>query len=384
MSKRIPLFLILILFSAACSKHTNEQAARKGDKVIALDIEQNDEVSIKDYFSHIEFIPLETDKRSVLGQNIKKWLIYKGNFYFLDHRQGGLIVVFDSKGKFIRTIDKKGQGPGEYSVLYDFSFNRFTGNLELMDALCYIHIYDESGDTLKETIRLPKGEQAIHFYTQLTPDIYVFFNKYREKNKLFFYSISKQEIISETYSDWPDYMNETPFGGQDTPFHILNDTVCFYEYYSGDIFTIDAKTMELQPRYQFDFGEHNFTISKIPENETMQFYLKFSFYVTEKYVTFFSPVDENSNYYISRFYYKKKAKQVILDKRNKQYKIFNAFKEGFQCMPYYMDEEAMYAFVPPNRLDFVVKPEVLDEENLLRYKSVQEDSNPVIIKYYFK
>jgi hypothetical protein len=42
----------------------------------------------------------------------------KGNIYALDSREGH-IKVFDNNGKYVRTIGKKGQGPGEMQTPYD-------------------------------------------------------------------------------------------------------------------------------------------------------------------------------------------------------------------------------------------------------------------------
>ncbi len=42
----------------------------------------------------------------------------KGNIYALDSREGH-IKVFDNNGKYIKTIGKKGQGPGEMQMPYD-------------------------------------------------------------------------------------------------------------------------------------------------------------------------------------------------------------------------------------------------------------------------
>ncbi|MDR1719815.1 MAG: 6-bladed beta-propeller [Dysgonamonadaceae bacterium] len=384
MKSNILCLSLIIFFFASCDKKTSKQAGREGDGVIAVDIERDDKVSVFDYFSHIEVIPLETRKESVMNPRIEKFLVYKDHYYCFDKKQM-LIFVFDLSGKYVKTINKQGNGPGEYKTLYDFSFNRFSGNLELMDAWCRILVYDESGEDYKETIRLPDSETTTHYYTQLTPDIYIFINPFRvQENKMFFFSKSKNEIIYETYDNYPDYMGKTSFGFSKNPFYIVNDTVCFSQLYNGDVYAIDKESMKLLPRYLFDFKEHNFTIADIPRDETIEYYLQFRNYVSNKYATFFMPENENPDYFFSRFYFKQKAKHILIDKKKHEIKVFNTFTENIQCFAEYIDKEAMYAVTTYDKLDFVVKPELLDVENARKLESVNEESNQVIVKFYFK
>ena len=66
----------------------------------------------------VEYIPLETNEQSLIGntdfQAISDKYIIIGDMKYFQ------IIIFDRQGKFIRCINKRGQGPGEYNSFYAF------------------------------------------------------------------------------------------------------------------------------------------------------------------------------------------------------------------------------------------------------------------------
>jgi len=79
---------------------------------------------------------------------IEEIVYYQGRYYILDRQQKG-IQVFDDKGKFIFQLNKRGQGPGEYSELRSIYLNPFTSRIDILD-LSVIHSYDLSGKHVKK------------------------------------------------------------------------------------------------------------------------------------------------------------------------------------------------------------------------------------------
>lgn len=64
------------------------------------------------------YVPLETTNLSAIG-SINKVRVYKGHIYIMD-LQTGLLLMFDSKGAFVRVIGARGRGPTEYLGLNYF------------------------------------------------------------------------------------------------------------------------------------------------------------------------------------------------------------------------------------------------------------------------
>lgn len=373
--------VLFILFLCAC-KSPDLQTIEEGCTRERIDLDQKQELSMYELFSAMEIIPLETTKASVLGNPLRKIVVNKGLFYILDYKQDA-IVVFDSQGKYLRKIDKYGNGPEEYTHLYDFGFNRFDGNLELMSAAGYINVYDSLGVTYKHTIKVPSYIRAVSYFANMAPDRYLFFStREKEEKKLLIYDRKEDKIVSETYSIPEFIFSHTPYKHSYSPFYVYADTVCFVQSYNGDVFSM-GQDGELTPRYLWDFMDYNFDISTLKE-EPIEFYVKHRRTVGANYATCFLSYGENSKYYITGFSLRKKIHHLLIDKTNGKHFVFNTFKEGGVCFPLSMDETAVYFYASPSELDIAVNSNTLNIENKQRYDAVQPDDNPIIIKYTFK
>lgn len=123
--KKILIALIsLCLF--AC-QHKPEKAVIGSDsKTIAIDSLDNlPEREIKE----LRFIPLETND-DILLDNIRS-IFYVNECFYMVTRQK--IVVFDKKGKYVYYIDKKGNGPGEYTSIESVDINA-RGEVYVLDG----------------------------------------------------------------------------------------------------------------------------------------------------------------------------------------------------------------------------------------------------------
>lgn len=69
---------------------------------------------------NIEYIPLETNKKSFFHPEIVKYR-FKDSLIVLS--DGDKILVFNRNGKFIRRIGKTGKGPGEHLRIHGFDIN---------------------------------------------------------------------------------------------------------------------------------------------------------------------------------------------------------------------------------------------------------------------
>lgn len=78
------------------------------------------DVPLSRYVSDIEYIPLETNEKSLVVFTFD--MSTDGKYlYFYCYSNTQQVLVFDMNGKYISQINKKGRGPGEYEGLSDFS-----------------------------------------------------------------------------------------------------------------------------------------------------------------------------------------------------------------------------------------------------------------------
>lgn len=110
----------------------------------------------KDY----QLIKLETIDESLIGK-IQKVLISKEKIYVLDSKISKKLFCFDIKGKFLRVIGVKGDGPGEIDTPLDFDI---TDNyIYLIDRRCKVNKFDLEGN-FKSEIKLPFHSTIINVF----------------------------------------------------------------------------------------------------------------------------------------------------------------------------------------------------------------------------
>lgn len=125
-------WLPMIFFLVACSPNTKppsvdqpkaevkpEQITKTVPHVsIPKLVSEERDIHLSDIAESITYIPLETVDNYLIGE--KGVHIKPAGDYIFINEHGKPVGVFDRSGKFIRTIGKIGQGPGEY--IFDYMF----------------------------------------------------------------------------------------------------------------------------------------------------------------------------------------------------------------------------------------------------------------------
>ncbi|MDR1887272.1 MAG: 6-bladed beta-propeller [Prevotellaceae bacterium] len=121
------LYLFLAVFClAGCNSGGNQQNA--GDiEIYRLD-RSNQQLSSA-LFDSVSFVTLKEDNE--FFSRIDKLIIHGEYIYILDVWSVNSLLVFDNTGAFVRKIGNRGDGPGEYTRLYDFDVD-----------FSFIYLYD--------------------------------------------------------------------------------------------------------------------------------------------------------------------------------------------------------------------------------------------------
>jgi len=138
-------FLFFIPFLQSCSNSKSNNYSLD-DVQIIIDIESAMLASLK--FGNIQFIPLETTNDCLIGAP-HKVLIKNEKIYVGDFNKAMALFVFDMHGKYIHKISRRGQGPQEYISFRDFDINK-NGDIYMFDMFgSKIVIYDSKGEFIK-------------------------------------------------------------------------------------------------------------------------------------------------------------------------------------------------------------------------------------------
>jgi hypothetical protein len=294
-------------------------------------------------------------------------------------RQQHIVHVFDSQGKFIFKIDKRGQGPGEYPFLDDIYINSFTGHLELLCAMGFVYEYDLSGKFVKMTRVTNEHLRAVHEIISLDKNITVFHAR-AEPKKIFYYSLEKGEILHEEFDE-----NRYLGSFADYSFYRYNGDWHFFRPFDNHVYKVGNE--HLEEVYAWNFGKLNQDFRKARfsqdawNNPPKMFEEANALFPWRIFA-----LGQTNKYVIAQFILKGKFVNVIYDKTIQQCKYIPLFAESVGLKPYLVTNEYVLSFCNPGELEQYLTEDMLDEPNREIFNELihSTDANPIIIKYYFK
>lgn len=378
--KKIVLWMCILFFTTTWSCK-NQKNDIKGMDTILIDLEKVSILNFEEYFSKIEIIPLASNENSLIA--ICKKLIMNENkesYILFDYKQGG-IFCFDQKGNFeFNSLDKKGKGPEEYPVCYDFVHNTIDSTYEFLDPMGIIYVYDENMRFVKRiTINNENELKAIQFFMPVNHDMYALYNFTDEKEMLYFYSKSEEKII-KTIS-LPKIMNFVELNS--TPFSKINDIIFFNSAsISNAIYQINVETLSLLP-VRIDYGNQTLTEEIGKDYNTKE---KISNFFGENQYAFPIKITQNEkSYYILSSWHKKIYFSINDKKTKRTITGENRFSNGVSIpMVHFVTNDILYCISPALHINSAIDINCLTEESKIQLSQIQEDDNPVIVKYYLK
>lgn len=136
------IFLLILLFPCtSCSKSGNE-----GKKyTVKLDGIKETALTYSDIINAQTWIVLDSLNECAIG-DVAKIEEFNKEYYILDKTLQKCILVFDEHGKYLRRIGKIGQGPGEYTQIYDFTIDKKAGCVAVLSGLSKVYMYNLQGE----------------------------------------------------------------------------------------------------------------------------------------------------------------------------------------------------------------------------------------------
>ena len=384
--KKCFYLLLLTWILTACSSQTKET----GDNVLKATLKET-EVSLKDLFSRIEVIPLETNDTALMD-HVHRIRKVNNKYYILNEDYPGFtyinILVYDAEGNFLHTIGKKGQGPEEYPwLIYDMDIDAEKDLVYMMSPSGMLYLYRTDGSFVRK-MNMPEGliYHGLQFLNsnQLLSwaggtDI--------DNDAMCVLDADSAKLIKGL---WRDH--------NDPNWDIIEFT---YAYQNKIYFTpsIDRQVYEvssdsLRIAYEWDFGEDNYDASSVrsrlegltpvdKEEEWKEMrktggvpYTLLKQGQTNKYyftnvLGILGEIDEKgyAKNYFSLFYEKATGRSFYFKKTT----------EGLAIRPDMTTEEALYQLIPTEDLELLLP--VLDETEKAKVMKRVEDDNPCLVKF---
>ena len=264
-------------------------------------------IDISKYYN-AEFIPLELTSESLIGV-INKVIATDNYIFVMDKERAHKLFMFDRKGKFIRTIGKRGKGDGEFLVLSDFDISR---NMIYISSQRNNKMlkYDFEGNHIQDI----KFSDYIGMGFKVLEDNSVIIKNSDGSNKsaIFYNSKGKVErlISNPEYTFLRRSTNHcfTKLINDDYMYFALNDTV----------YWVDNENKELTPKYVIDFGEKTFPIQNIHNKKDLSKYLEEPYMHLETYAT-------SDHYHYFKIYDNDLFYSVLIDKASMEVLYANSF-----------------------------------------------------------
>ena len=189
------LIIYILIVSSALSSCSHSPKKTEAFTTIHINPEKAAPVKYSTLYSKMEILPLKTDTGFLISE-VDKMIVKNNRFYILSDDK---ILVFDSVGKPIFKVDKRGKGPGEYSYLIDF--NVYDNDIELFDHRQQkMLIYDQTGSFKGEW----KCNLSAYSFGRIDTGLYAFYvgvnGSEGEKNyKLKYYSKAEEKVVQEYF-----------------------------------------------------------------------------------------------------------------------------------------------------------------------------------------
>lgn len=346
-------------------------------------IETEQEVLLSEIAKEVKIVPLETKPECLVAKVNKGMIQMVDHNLFIPCSEG--LLQFTDDGKFVRSVAKRGQGPGEYAAVRFIAANDRLKQVYLMDHGKLL-TYSVDGTYIREC-KIPFCWQ----FTVLGDSTfvgYIYNNTGQKKDKLL---LINQE--GETWNTFPQYdqftiasgLNYYLWGRYDRYVYSFKEEACCKEYYNDTVFTVTPE--QLQPRYILDMGrykipkERRFEILEgnwLVYSEPAQAYLRPDFHETSQWVFLpYTSWDVTSEDESSRLAMYDKKKGVCYKVKNDRIK--NDMPGG---LPFYpeariADDVLLYYLEASEVLELAEEdPSILDYEQL---KNLKEDDNPVLM-----
>jgi len=378
------LYLLLLTWIlAACSSQTKET----GDNVLKVTLKET-EVSLKDLFSRIEVIPLETNDTALMD-HVRRIRKVNNKYYILNEDYPGFtyinILVYDAEGNFLHTIGKQGQGPEEYPwLIYDMDIDTEKDLVYMMSPSGMLYLYRTDGSFVRK-MNMP--ERLIYHGLQ-----------FLNSNQLLSWAGGTDidnDAMSVLDADsaklikglWRDH-NEPNWDIRIFT-HAYQDKIYFTPSIDRQVYEVTSDSLRIA--YEWDFGEDNYDASSVrsrlegltrvdkgKEWDEMRRtgvvpYSLVSQGQTDKYYyTEILGAYDNKGHvqdFFSLFYEKATGRSFY----------FKKTIEGLAIRPDMMTEEALYQLIPTENLELLLP--VLDEAEKAKIMKRLEDDNPCLVKF---
>lgn len=308
--KPINICIFFLLFLSCNQKQKDIQVIEKETIIIDPDkYEKNNDLSsiLQD---SIKIIQLETTDECLIAEVTKVEL--RNEYIYISDRINQKIFVFSSNGKYIKSIGKNGNGPGEIRNLGDFTF--VGDSLFVQDGYSKKYlIYNINGEYLDNF------SYKTHHHDVLSFDNVLYFVSNYFYSELGFYNLFRYDLDTKKISSYIPFnekinKNNSAWG--------LNRHISKYKESALLLYPLNDTIYEVSkdrvyPRYNIQFSKHN-----IPDNiKNKNGSTIFSLAARDGYIKGLHHLQNSKDYLIGIYTEGNSYRYITIDKKTLEYRI---------------------------------------------------------------
>lgn len=300
------LYLLYIIVTSSCSRINSDEVIEKKPHVKTEKYQfDNRKHKMSEIIDNFKIIKLQTKNTPKIGKTGK--IISYNNEIFIHNINSNKVEVFDSNGKYLRSIGKTGNEKGEYLELNDFVIDNI-----------YIYLLD------CQQKKIIKHHVNGSFSNQFDLD---FFARQFEKVENGFIAIKSGKaknvlrIMDNNFRFLKEMRTRSIIPILATKHLSISsdNSVLFSEPFCDTIFKI--RGMNIVPEYKFDFGKQssgNLRKTEIKNKFTQKNGLIDYDMIHKYYFTSPDIICENNKFIIFNIHTNHKGNTIIMDKKNQK------------------------------------------------------------------
>ncbi len=217
--------------------------------------DQKTTINLKEMAQKVEYVPLETKKDLILDH--VETFVTSNHIVAWSNRAG--ILLFDRKGKFIRKIGEKGQGPGEYAQIDGIWVDESTQTI-YVKAFNHKELmkFNFNGD-YTPFITMNRCSRFVYHNNLLFAHKYCLYIKKNSKDirQLFTFDNTGKVIHKEHPADLSRKTYRDMYGTETVCFSVANNKLFYYISREDTIYNVTKNSCT--PCYTLNIGKYSFS-----------------------------------------------------------------------------------------------------------------------------
>lgn len=366
---------------------TEFKIKEKTKNIVKPLLEVKDPLVSSDFFSFDSYTFLETSKDGIVG-SIDRAIVRNDTIFVLDTKVSKGIFVFKLDGKFLYSINKKGNGPGEINSIQDFTF--IGDNIAILNNNHQIQIYNSKNGLFIEKISLPFSTNSI----VSTDNSYVvdLFTNDEKVDQNFDYNLFRLDLAEKKMLSrgFPKPSINMKYNNKFN-FYTSSAGTYFTKPFDYNIYQIDGDEISIYK--SLDFGKYS--LEKDFRENLSKRGNPIKMLLTLPYVRSIRNVMINDNFEYFIYSFQSKTFFYYMDKKENITANFEKFGDdvflgAFNPIPIGLTKNKIMFVIEPSTLKSIMKSlaehpynrktikPIFDNLKLLSSK-VENDSNPIIV-----